>query len=81
MYPTLMRDCGISPECIDFVDVSSRYVPRFDHIVLAYTSGYDRVTKQVYVGIVGLGINRSEQTDTTGIVIIGEMRIWYQAVS
>ena len=72
MYPTLIRDGGISPECIDFVDVSSRYVPRFDHIVLAYTSGYDRVTKQVYVGIVGLGINRSEQTDTTGIVIIGE---------
>ena len=27
MYPSLIKDCGISPECIDFIDASSSIDP------------------------------------------------------
>ena len=40
MYPSLIRDGGVSPECIDFIDYESRDKSRFDHIHALCTYRY-----------------------------------------
>jgi len=72
MYPSIIRDGGISPECIDFIDVSSNNIPRFSYIKLIYSHNYNRATGHVYIGIVGLGVTGAQDTDTIGMVVIGE---------
>ena len=72
MYPSLIRDGGISPECIDFIDISSMDVTRFDSITLVYTYQYDRSIEHLYIGIVGLGVSSGQGTDATGMVVIAE---------
>ena len=63
MYPSIIKDGGISPECIDFIDMSDRYTPRFDYVEVVYTYKHSISSNKLSVGVIAMGINRSENTD------------------
>ena len=72
MYPSLIRDAGVSPECVDFIDMSSRHYSRFDSIRVLYTYSYNTGAGFASIGLVGLGINNPEDGDAMGMVVIAE---------
>ncbi len=72
MYPSIIKDGGISPECIDFIDLSDRHRPRFDYIEVIYTHKYSTSSNESSVGVVAMGINGPENTDAIGVVLVAE---------
>lgn len=72
MYPSIIRDGGISPECIDYIDLDTRLEPRFNYLICLCHSDYNRSTLELNIGATVLGVNDRLDTDATGNVLIGE---------
>ncbi len=68
MYPTIIRDGGISPECIDFIDYDSKTTPRFDYICSVYAYLYDSSEHTLSIGCVALGVTKGLSVDAEGMV-------------
>ena len=72
MYPSLIKDGGISPECIDFIDALSSIDPPFDSIRIICSYKHSTHPNCVDVGMVGLGINGIQDGEAVGVALIGE---------
>jgi len=72
MYPSIIRDGGISPECIDYIDLDKKLEPRFDYLICLCYNDYNRNTLELNIGAAVLGVNDGLDTDATGNVLVGE---------
>jgi DNA polymerase elongation subunit (family B) len=72
MYPSIIRDGGISPECIDFIDYDTKHNPRFDYIYSICVYSYDSSKHMVCVGCTAVGVIRGWGIDAEGMVLVGE---------
>jgi DNA polymerase elongation subunit (family B) len=72
MYPSIICDGGISPECIDFIDYNVRHTPRFSYVHNIYAYSYDSSRHIVCVGCIALGKTKGWDIDAEGMVLVGE---------
>lgn len=72
MYPTLIMDGGIPPECIDFIDCESHDKPMFDHTHILSTYMYHLSLNSVCIRSVVLGVHKSKGDDVHRIALIAE---------
>jgi hypothetical protein len=73
MYPTLVKDGGISPECNDYISASSVNTPRFDRIVVVISYGLAREHGQVTMGATVVGVSDAKGETPHGMSVIGDI--------
>ncbi len=72
MYPTIIKDDGISPECIDWPPLPLPQTPRFDRIAAIASCKYVSGCDQMAVACVVVGVNDAIDKDPIGILMLGD---------
>lgn len=69
MYPSIIRDGGISPECIDFIDYDNRNTCRFDQMTCLCSYRYEPGLRILRVGSVVLGTNNVSHNNVGALLV------------